>query len=126
MPQNSTVEDDEIDLRELFAVLWFHKLLIIFLTSLSICIAGYNVLKSEKRFTASAIFQIEQGDSGTGFNISGDLGVQVSLAGISQGGKSNLSDLLERTTGREFIINLTDKFLIERDPFFNSYDPNYK
>ena len=39
---NSNFEDDEIDLGELFSVLWSHKVLIILLTGLSIFLAGYH------------------------------------------------------------------------------------
>ena len=34
--------------------------------------------------------------------------------------------LLERATGREFIIDMKRKFSIDRDPYFNTYDPDYK
>ena len=48
MSQNSNFEDDEIDLGELFAVLWSHKLLIMLLTGLSIFLAGYHSLTLKK------------------------------------------------------------------------------
>ena len=71
MSHNSNLEDDEIDLSELFAALWSHKLLITLFTGLSIFLAGYYALTAEKKFTAKSIFQIEQNDSSSGFNISG-------------------------------------------------------
>ena len=74
MSQNSNLEDDEIDLGELFAVLWSHKLLITLFTGLSIFLAGYYTLTAEKKFTATSIFQIQQNDSSPGFNFSGELG----------------------------------------------------
>ena len=60
MSQNSNLEDDEIDLGELFAVLWSHKLLITLFTGLSIFLAGYYTLTAEKKFTATSIFQISK------------------------------------------------------------------
>ena len=83
MSHNSNLEDNEIDLSELLAALWSHKLLIILFTSLSILLAGYNALTLEKKFTASAIFQIRKSDGNTGLNISGELGALASLAGLS-------------------------------------------
>ena len=59
MSYNSNLEDDELDLGELFAALWSHKLLIIFVTGLSIFLAGYYAI-TLKNFTAKSIFQIEQ------------------------------------------------------------------
>ena len=60
MSHNSNLEDDEIDLGELFAALWSHKLLITLFTGLSIFLAGYYAITTEKKFTAKSIFQIEQ------------------------------------------------------------------
>ena len=54
------MEDSEIDLSELFAVLWAHKILITLFTGLSIFLAGYHAITTEKRFTAKSVFQIEQ------------------------------------------------------------------
>ena len=127
MSQSPTFEDDEIDLSELLAALWFHKLLITLLTGLSIFLAGYYALTTEKKFTAKSIFQIERNDSSSGFNLSGELGALASLAGFA-GAQANSSTavLLERANGREFIIDMKAKFSIDRDLYFNTYNPDYK
>ena len=127
MSQNSNLEDDEIDLGELFAALWSHKLLIILFTGLSIFLAGYYAITAEKKFTAKSIFQIEQNDSSSGFNLSGELGALASLAGFAgTQATSSMDVLLERATGREFIIDMREKFSIDRDLYFNTYDPDYE
>ena len=64
MSNNSNLEDNEIDLSELFAALWSHKLLILLFTGLSIFLAGYYALTTEKKFTAKSIFQIEKNNNG--------------------------------------------------------------
>ena len=111
MSHNSNLEDDEIDLSELLAVLWSHKLLITLFTGLSIFLAGYHALTTEKKFTARSIFQIEQKDSSSGFNLSGELGALASLAGFGGAQANSTMDiLLERATGREFIIDMQGKF----------------
>ena len=126
MSQNPTLEDSEIGLGELFAILWSYKFLIMLFTGLSILLSGHHVLTTEKKFTAQAIFQIEQNNSSK-FNYSEDFSALASLAGFATGSSnSNLDVLLERLTGREFIIKMKDNLLLEHDPFFNSYNPDYK
>ncbi len=127
MSNNSILEDNEIDLGELFAALWSHKLLIILFTGLSICLAGYYVTTVEKKFTAKSIFQIEQQVSKSGFNLSGEMGALASLAGFTGMQENSITDvLLERAIGREFIIDMKAKFSIDRDFYFTKYDPDYK
>ena len=70
MSQNSNLEDDEIDLSELLAALWCHKLLILLFTGLSIFLAGYYALTTEKKFTAKSVFQIDQNNSAFDFPFS--------------------------------------------------------
>ena len=78
-------------------------------------------------FSAKSIFQIEQADRSSGFNLSQDLGALASLAGFVEGaGTSTNSVILERAVGREFIIDMQRKFAIDRDPYFNTYDPDNK
>ena len=127
MSHNSNLEDDEIDLGELFAALWAHKILITLFMVLSIFLAGYYAITAEKKFTAKSIFQIEQNESNPGFNLSGELGALASLAGFAGMQATSSTDvLLERATGREFIIDMKAKFSIDRDVYFNTYDPDYK
>ena len=127
MSHNSNLEDDEIDLSEFFAALWSHKLLITLFTGLSIFLAGYSAITAEKKFTAKSVFQIEQNNSSSGFNFSGELGALASLAGFAGVQKGSSTDiLLERAKGREFIINVQKEFSIDQDPFFNTYDPAYE
>ena len=127
MSHNANLEDDEIDLSELFAALWYHKLLIILFTCLSIVLAGYYALTTEKKFTAKSVFQIEQNDGSSGFNLSGELGALVSIANFAGSQTiSSMNVLLERAAGREFIVGMKEKFSIDRDLYFNTYDPDYK
>ncbi len=126
MLQNSNL-NDEINLPELFAALWSHKLLITLFVGLSIFLAGYYVLTAEKKFTAKSVFQIEQNDSGSSFGLSSDLGALASLAGFAGAqATSSMDILLERAKGREFIIDMKAKFSIDRDLYFNTYDPDYE
>ena len=127
MAQNSNLEIDEIDLRELFAALWAHKIIIVLITILFIFLSGYYSVNAKKIFTASAVFQIEETNTSSGFNISREMGALASLAGLASGGKaSNKELLLERVKGREFILKLKESYSLDRDTFLNTYNPDYK
>ena len=89
MTQNNTIDDDEIDLAELFYALWAHKFFIGIWTALAIVCAGYYALTTDKEYTANAVFEIQQGDNGRGFSLPGDLGALASLAGVSAGGANS-------------------------------------
>ena len=55
------------------------------------------------------------------------MGALASLAGLSGGQETSSTDvLLERAVGREFIVRMKTKFSIDRDLYFNTYDPDYK
>ena len=116
MSNNSNIEDDELGPRELLAVLWSHKILITLFAGLSIFLAGYYALTTERKFTAKAIFQIEQTDNSSSFNLTKELGSLASLAGFSDLGEFSSSEiLLERAVGREFIISMQRKFSLDQE-----------
>ena len=127
MSQSPTLENDELDLYELFAVLWSHKLLITLFTGLSIFLAGNYALTAKKKFTANSVFQIEQKAGSSSLNLPGELGILASIAGFSGAQATSGTDiLLERAKGREFIVDMKTKFSMDLDPYFNTYDPDYK
>ncbi|MDC0042988.1 Wzz/FepE/Etk N-terminal domain-containing protein [Paracoccaceae bacterium] len=127
MSLDSNFEDDDLDLRELFAAFWSHKILIAFFTGLFIFLAGYYALTTKKIFTATAIFHADLAQNSSSFNIGGELGALASIAGLNTGGQFNAPKiLLERAVGREFIIDLKENFSLQNDIYFNTYNPNYK
>ena len=115
--------DEEINLSELFVALWAQKILIIIVTSLSIFFAGYYVLTTEKEYTSKAIFKIEEENS-RGLSLSSDLNSIAAIAGLRTASPSSLGLLLERIKGREFILEFSKELSLEKDPYFNSYDPD--
>ncbi len=124
MSHNSNLENDEIDLGELIATVWSHKFLITLITGLSIFVAAYNALTSQRLFTASAIFQMEETNTNSGFNITGEFGALATLAGFTNGqSMSNANILIERASRREFILDMKEKYVLDGDPFFNDYSP---
>ena len=129
MSQNEIPRDEryeEVNFYEIFAIIWAHKSLIVFITGLFVVFSGYQALKTEKKFIASAIFQIEQDNNSSNFNLSGEFGSLASLIGFAPESKSSSFVLLERMTGREFILAMNEISSLERDPYFNTYNPEYK
>jgi len=124
MTQNNTIDDDEIDLAELFYALWAHKFFIGICTAFAIICAGYYALTTDKEYTAKAVFEIQQSDNGRGFSLPGDLGALASLAGVSAGGTNSTDALLERVKSKEYILETNEILNFENDPYFNNYSPN--
>ena len=60
MSEQNFQNDAEIDLSELFASLWFHKILIALITVVSIFLSGFYAITTKKQYKANAVFDIEQ------------------------------------------------------------------
>lgn len=125
MSKNSNPEIDEIDFREILAAIWAHKILIFLISSLCTFYAGYHSLTIEKKFTAEAIFQLDQ-KTNSNFNIAGEMAL-ASIAGLASGNRINSGTeaLLERLSGREFILTAIRNSALDDDPYFNNYSQNY-
>ena len=119
MTENSYDQENEIDLSELFTTLWCHKLWISIVTSLFIFFSGYYAVTTTKQYTATAIFEIEQGRS-NGLNITGEFGALASIAGFGNVGNSNAEILMERILAREFILKVSQNLSLQDDPLFQT------
>ena len=82
--------DDEIDLRELFSVLWVGKKLIVVITAVFAVVSVVYALSLPNEYKASAVVSpAGSGGSSLG-SMAGQLGGLASLAGINIGsGESN-------------------------------------
>ncbi len=111
---------DEIDLRELFTILWVNKFLIAITCAIGICYAGYYALNTDKEFTSTAIFKFDE-KSNAGFNLN-QMGIMSNLAALTNFSNRNLpKDLIN---GRIFIEKLDTELNFQADPYFNTYNPN--
>ena len=98
--QNNSTNDNEIDLRELFAALWRGKRLIIICVVLAIMLASLNLRLAERKYTVRYVFApVESENSGPNL---GGLGGLASLAGVS----------LPTSSSSDF---LTYKFLLKSE-----------
>ena len=84
--QISDQYDDEIDLRELFAVLWAGKAKIIVITAVFAIASVIYALSVPNQYKATALLAPAQQDSGGISGALGQLGGLASLAGVSIGG----------------------------------------
>ena len=125
MIDTSYKKEDEVDLSELFAALWYHKFWIAFVTCIFVFFSGLYILNSTKHYTATAIFEVGQSQS-NGLNIPGELGTLASIAGFGGSAKSTSELLIERLLEREFILRVSQILSLQNDPFFQTYDPNTK
>ena len=84
--QNDTQYDDEIDLRELFMVLWAGKIKIIAITALFAIASVVYALSVPNQYKATALLAPAQSSGGGLSGALGQLGGLASLAGVSIGG----------------------------------------
>jgi len=112
--QRVPLADDEIDLKELFLVLWGGKWWIVICVLLAgLAGAGYAIMKPNI-YRSDVLLSPSADSSGSGMNIGGQLGGLASLAGISLGGgSSNKSELaLQVLKSRKFVGNFIEKHQI--------------
>ena len=87
---NNTVStneyDDEIDLRELFGVLWSGKIKIIVITAVFAVGSVFYALSIPNQYKATALLAPAQSDGGGLSSALGQLGGLASLAGVNIGG----------------------------------------
>ena len=116
---NNNIADDEIDLRELFAVIWQGKWLIIAITALfAVASVVYamnqpNIYKSEALLAACRA----RASSGGLAGLAGQFGGLASLAGVNLGGgSSNKAQLaIEVLKSRQFTSDFIQKHNILSD-----------
>lgn len=85
-PDAAHAYDDEIDLRELFAVLWAGKIKILAITAVFALVSVIYALSVPNQYKATALLAPAQSESGGLSGALGQLGGLASLAGVSIGG----------------------------------------
>jgi uncharacterized protein involved in exopolysaccharide biosynthesis len=113
--------NDEIDLKEVFIILWAYKLFIASTCVFGILLAGYYSLNADKKYTSEAIFKLNQA-SPKGLQIGGSLASMSNFAGLALPATKNLS--IDQIMGRIFIEKLDKKLNFKGDPYFNTYNQN--
>lgn len=115
---NNNIADDEIDLRELFAVIWQGKWLIIAITALFAVASVVYAINQPNIYKSEALLApAEQEGSGGLAGLAGQFGGLDSLAGVNLGGgSSNKAQLaIEVLKSRQFTSDFIQKHNILSD-----------
>lgn len=86
--EHNMIQDDEIDLKELFSAIWSGKLTIIITTVVAAIIAVMFALSQPDIYKAEALLSPVSNDSGGMGGLASQFGGLASLAGVSLGGGS--------------------------------------
>ena len=93
--QNVCVEEDEIDLRELFATIWKHKIFIFIFVSVVTFLTIIYALSKPNQYTIQTILAPQEQSKGVNL---GGLGALASMAGVNVGGASGVTPDVAFTT----------------------------
>ncbi len=111
--QNHGVVDEEIDLRELFSIIWQGKWIVIIITALFAIASVVYAIKQPNIYRATTLLAPVSDQSGAGglAKMAGQFGGLASLAGINlgAGGSDKTSLALEVLQSRRFIENFIDE-----------------
>ena len=116
--QNPNIADDEIDLRELFAVIWQGKWLIIAITALFAVASVIYAINQPNIYKSEALLAPAEQEGGGGLSaLAGQFGGLASLAGVNLGGgSSNKAQLaIEVLKSRQFTSDFIQKHNILTD-----------
>jgi len=115
---NNNIADDEIDLRELFAVIWQGKWLIIAITALFAVASVVYAINQPNIYKSEALLAPAEEQQGGGLGaLAGQFGGLASLAGVNLGaGSSNKAQLaIEVLKSRQFASDFIQKHNILAD-----------
>ena len=114
---NNTVSaseyDDEIDLRELFGVLWSGKIKIIVITAIFAVGSVFYALSVPNQYRATALLAPAQSDGGGLSSALGQLGGLASLAGVSIGGGESSESQIAQEIMKSW--SFVETFIAEND-----------
>ena len=111
----TTYDDDEIDLKELFFALWSGKIWIAICTVFFAFGAVVYALSLDPRYEAKSVFELKSSNRASG--LTSQLGGLAALAGVSVGSNGD-GAILDRLAGRDFVVRLAGDVGLAEDPFF--------
>ena len=105
--------DDEIDLRELFGVLWSGKIKIIAITAIFAVGSVFYALSIPNQYKATALLAPAQSDGGGLSSALGQLGGLASLAGVNIGGGESSESQIAQEIMKSW--SFVEKFISDND-----------
>lgn len=117
--------DDEIDLREIFWILWAEKWLIVFVTALFAIGSVFYALAQTDIFRAEAILAPADNEQNIG-GLAAQLGGAAALLGVNVGGPggSNISTAIATLRSRQFIGRFIEENNLLVPLFAGKWDRN--
>ena len=110
------MNEDEIDLRELFASLWAGKFVIGIVTALALAGAVVYALTADEEYQSAAVFELKSQQSGPRLPSQySDLAALAGLGGLGQQSQG----VFDRLAGRDFAGRLAADLDLASDPYFN-------
>ena len=125
MNNNNPYNNGDIDVKELFLLVWSYKIFITILISVSVLLALYIESNSKKVYTASALFAYETNRNNENINIGSVTNGIPGLSGLVDLGSAENDDLIERVMSRLFIEKLDTKLGLRVDDYYNTYNDKY-
>lgn len=123
---NIKEKSDEIDLVEIFTIFWMYKFIFVTIFFTFLSFAALYIINAERIYTSTSTFIAPKNSKNNFPGLSINSSGARSLAAFS--GFPLLDDenqrLIERLSGREFVLSLADDLKLRDDEFFNKYDPN--
>jgi uncharacterized protein involved in exopolysaccharide biosynthesis len=119
------IEEDEIDLRELFATIWKHKIFILFFVFIVTSLAIVFALSKPNEYKVSITLAPQE--QSKGLNLGG-LGALASMAGVNVGGSSGITpDIAFQTVlgNYKFMTNFIQKHNIDKILLNNELEKDY-
>jgi len=109
---------DEIDINQILLGIWARKVLVCIVIFISVVFSVLYALSLDKKFRATAIINLDS--SKPSINMGASLTGITALSGLNIGNSSSSSsDLIDRATGRDFVLKIDEKVDLRSDPFFN-------
>ena len=116
MTKNNYLQNEDLDITELFAALWSNKFFI--LTFAVIAFYWHLHLGNSKRlYVSQVVFKIED-TSENGISLPSEIGAIAALAGIGKP-DPQIDVLIERMQGKEFILLVDEAIDLKNDKLFN-------
>ncbi len=106
---SSRTAEAELDLSEFFLTVWTGKWIIVISTAMAVILGGYLLINSEEKYTAQAVFALEEREPLQGPN----------AAQLFVGERNDNQGIFDRLEGRDFILRLADDLNLEEDEYFN-------
>lgn len=116
MEDNNPIENDEIDLREIFSSLWAFRVLIGFVTAAAVIVSMFYVFNTRSIYTARIVFELTVKDANNA--LSGANSTLAKLVGLSGIAGKELDTIFDRIRGRNFISEVSNRLNLKDDPYF--------